>query len=242
MDGNYKAYDHIKSSTRIKEILDQPAGVFEEVDGLPGRDKLTYTNGFYGTCSAVFIDIRDSSSLTAKHKRPTLAKIYRAFISEMVALLNSDLLVREVNIVGDCVWAVYNTPFQQNIDDVFSIVYQANTLKKLLNHHYDKKGIDPISLGIGADWGRALMIKAGYNGSGINEVIYMGDVVNRAAHLAHEAGRAWRNPIFIGSDFQGNLNEHNQGLLRVQHVQGLGNVYAGDVVRTDMNDWIESLQ
>lgn len=242
MDGNFKPYDYVKSSARIKEILDQPAGMFQEVDGLPDRDKLTYTNGFYGTCSALFIDIRGSCALTQKHKRPTLAKIYRAFISEMVALLNSDPYVREVNIVGDCVWAVYNTPLQSHIDDVFGVASQANTLKKLLNHHFEKKGIDPISIGIGADWGRALMIKAGYNGSGLNEVIYMGDVVNRAAHLAHEAGRQWRHPIFVGSNFQGNLNDHNRGLLTTKHVQSLGTVHSGDVVRTEMNDWIESLR
>lgn len=69
----------------------------------------------------------------------------------------------------------------------------------------------------------------------------MGDVVTCAAHLAHETGRPWRNPIFVGSDFQGNLNDHNRGLLTSQHVQGIGTVYTGDVVRTDMNDWVESL-
>lgn len=242
MDGNYKPYDYTKSSERIQEILNQPTGAFQEVEGLPDRDKLTFTNGFYGTCSALFIDIRGSSELTKKHNRPTLAKIYRSFISEMVALLNSDAYVREVNIVGDCVWAVYNTPLQSHIDDVFAIAYQANTLKKLLNHHYAKKDIAPISIGIGADWGRALMIKAGYSGSGINEVIYMGDVVNRAAHLAHEAGRAGQKPIFVGSTFQGNLNEHNRGLLTSRYLQSLGNVYTGDVIRTDMNEWVDSLQ
>ena len=79
MDGNYKAYSYIESSARIRAILDQPTGAFEEVEGLPDRDKLTYSNGFYGMCSAIFIDIRDSSGLPQKYKRPTLAKIYRAF-------------------------------------------------------------------------------------------------------------------------------------------------------------------
>lgn len=241
MDGNYKPYDYVDSSRRIREILNQPAGTFQEVDDLPDRDRLTFANGFYGRCSALFIDIRNSSGLTTKYKRPTLAKIYRAFISEMVALLNSDSHVREVNIVGDCVWAVYNTPLKSHIDDVFGIASQANTLKKLLNYHFEKKNIDPISIGIGADWGRALMIKAGYSGSGINEVIYMGDVVNRAAHLAHEAGRGWQDPIFVGSNFQGNLNDHNQGLLTSRYVQGLGSIYTGNVVHTSMNDWVESL-
>lgn len=242
MDGNYKVYSYTNSSERIRDILDQPAGTFEEVDGLPDRAKLSFTNGFYGMCSAVFIDIRDSSGLTSKHKRPMLAKIYRAFISEMVAVLNSDPYVREVNIVGDCVWAVYKTTQTTHIDDVFGIAYQANTLLKLLNIHYAKKGIDPLKIGIGIDYGRVLMIKAGYSGSGINEVIYMGDVVNRAAHLAHEAGRGWSDPIFAGGVFHQNLNDHNRSLLTSRYISSLGTVYTGNVVNTDMNDWVENLQ
>ena len=165
-------------------------------------------------CSAIFIDIRDSSGLTAKHKRPTLAKIYRSFISEMVAVLSSDPFVREVNIVGDCVWAVYKTTLTSHIDDVFSIAFHANTLMKLLNHHLEKTGIPPIKIGIGVDYGRVLMIKAGFSGSGINDVIYMGDLVNRSAHLVHAAGQNWEPPIYVGSTFQCNLNDHNKVSLR----------------------------
>lgn len=54
----------------------------------------------------------------------------------------------------------------------------------VLNYELGKRGIGPISVGIGVDYGRALMITAGYSGSGINDVVYMGDVVNRAAKLA----------------------------------------------------------
>lgn len=241
MDGNYKAYSYTNSSDRIQEILNQPSDNFQEVDGLPDRDRLTYSNGFYGMCSAVFIDIRDSSRLPDKHNRPTLAKIYRAFISEMVAVLNSDPFVREVNIVGDCVWAVYKTTHVNHIDDVFAIAYQANTVLQLLNHHYAKKDFAPLRIGIGVDYGRVLMVKAGFNGSGINDVVYMGDVVNRAAHLAHEAGRQGAPSIFVGGIFQQNLNDHNQGLLTSRYVSGLGTVYAGNVVHIGMNDWVGGL-
>lgn len=241
MDGNYKPYNYVSSSDRIRAILDQPAGSFEEADSLPDRDKLTYTNGFYGMCSAIFIDIRDSAGLTSKHKRPTLAKIYRAFISEMVAVLNSTPIVREVSIVGDCVWAVYNTPYKKNISTVFTVACQANTLLKLLNHHFSKKGIDPVKIGIGIDYGRALMIKAGFNGSGINDVIYMGDVVNSAAHLAHEAGRGWNDSIIIGDAIHCNLGEDDQKWLSSGYLSGHGTVYRGNVILSDMDAWVESL-
>lgn len=240
MDGNFKAYSYTSSSERIESILNQPAGAFEEVDSLPDRDKLTYTNGFYSKCSAIFIDIRDSSGLTAKHKRPTLAKIYRAFVSEMVAVLNSATIVREVNIVGDCVWAVYNTPYKSDIAEVFTIACRANTLLKLLNHHYSAKSIDPLKIGIGVDYGRALMIKAGFSGSGISDVIYMGDVVNSAAHLAHEAGRGWNKAIYVGGDIHLNLSEDDQSYLAPAYFDGRS-VYSGDTVLKKMNEWVESL-
>lgn len=116
MDGNYRAYSYTASSQRIAGILDQPAGQFEEVNALPDPDRLTYSNGFYGRCSAVFVDIRDSSKLPSRYKRPRLAKQYRSFISEMVSVLNGYVFVREMSIVGDCVWATYNTPYTSNIE------------------------------------------------------------------------------------------------------------------------------
>lgn len=239
MDGNYKYYSYTSSAARIDEILDQPTGQFEEKDNFPDRDKLTYTNGVYGKCTAIFVDIRDSSGLTEKHERPALAKIYRSFISEMVAVLNSSPLVREVNIVGDCVWAVYSTPLQSNIDDLFNIVCTANTLKKLLNAKLSKKDLTLLELGIGVDYGRALMIKAGYSGSGINDVIYMGDVVNRAAHLANKAGRGYADSIWVGDWFAGNLNEHNAKLLSSSYETGLGKVRKGNAVISPMHEWID---
>lgn len=241
MDGNHSKYDWTASSERIKAILDQPAGAFEDGKSLPDRDSLTYTNGFYGWCSAVFVDIRDSSGLTTEHTRPVLAKIYRAFISEMVAVLNSHERVREVNIVGDCVWAVFNTPTKPDLDEAFRVASRANTLLKLLNHHYKKRGITSLRIGIGVDYGRVLMVKAGYSGSGINDVVYMGDVVNRAAHLAHEAGRTGKKPIFIGPIFQQNLNNDNKALLTRETTTALGEVYTGDFVNTAMNKWLGSL-
>jgi class 3 adenylate cyclase len=168
-----------------------------------------------------------------------LAKLYRAFISEMVAVLNSEDGVREVNIVGDCAWATYSTPYTTDIDDVFRGAFQANTLVRLLNVHLKARVCVPIKAGIGVDYGRVLMIKAGFKDSGINDVIYMGEVVNRAAHLAHEAGRGWQKPIWAGSVFRSNLNDHNQGLLARSSNGALGEVFVGDVVHTAMNDWID---
>ena len=128
MDSNHKPYDYVTSFSRVDGILAQSQSNYEEVNELPDRDRLTYSNGFYANCSALFADIRESSKLPDLYRRPALAKLYRAYISEMVAIMNGNEQAREVNIVGDCVWAVFNTPFKNHINRVFSTAAQANSL------------------------------------------------------------------------------------------------------------------
>lgn len=238
MDSNYKPYDPLASYARIDEILATPAGNYEEVDNLPDRDRLTFTNGFYARCTALFIDIRESSKLPEHYTRPVLAKIYRAFISEMVAIFNSDPYAREINIVGDCVWAIYRTPYTTDIDDVFRLAFTANSLTKVFNYKLKKNGYEtPLKFGIGLAYGRALMIKAGYNGSGINDVVYMGDVVNSAAKLAALGSNGWGvHPVFVDEVAYSNLNEHNKGLLERVHFQPY---YSGNVIAIEMEEWYQ---
>src|SRR4051794_4210541 len=92
------------------------ASELNEADGIPSRERLTYTNGFDIYCSTLFIDMRGSSELVKKHRRATLARLYRAYISEMTAVLRYGLRVRELSIHGDAVWAVYDTTEKTQID------------------------------------------------------------------------------------------------------------------------------
>ena len=237
MDSNFRLYDNEASMKRLDEYLGGVAGSYEEKDSLPSADALTYSNGYYANCAALFVDIRSSSTLPSKYKRPTLARIYHAFISETVAIVNAHPKARAVNIVGDCVWGTFNTPYKDDIDGVFQCAYRTNSLLKALRYKMEKIGMStPIYAGIGMAWGRALMIKAGYNGSGINDVVYMGDVVNRAAKLASQGSKPWKPPLMVDDDFHLNLNEHNQGLLTRDWSL---DCYSGQVVNSGMSEWYE---
>lgn len=237
MDSNYKYYNYLSSFGRLDGILNLSDLNYEEVDKLPDRDGLTYSNGFYANCSALFIDIRDSSKLASKTTRPVLAKIYRAYISELVAVLNGSPNAREINIVGDCVWGVFNTPYTTDIDELFDTAAQANSLIKTLNYKLYKKGYPQVPSGLGMAYGRALMIKAGYSGSGISDVVYMGDVVNEAAKLAAMGGKNFAPPFMVQNTFQANLNDHNKGLLRYNNFR---DCYEGNVIWTEMDEWYKA--
>lgn len=235
MQSSYKAYDFHDSVARIDEILDASSDNYSEKDTIPSRESLTFTNGFYVNCTCIYMDIKNSSQLPEKHKRPRLAKIYRSYISEAVAVLNGSSLCAEVNIHGDAAWAVYEGQYKSNIDEAFSKCAQLASLVTILSCRLRKRGIDSISVGIGADYGRALMIKAGYKGSGISDVVWMGDVVNGGANMCKKAKEiSWYEAYICVSDvFFQNLNESNQSLLPTS---GWG-YRAGNVVNTAMEEW-----
>ncbi len=235
MEAKYKAYDHVAGRNRIRGILNQSDLDYQEKDSLPPRTDLTFSNGFYANCSALFVDIRKSSELPQKHKRPTLARLYRAFVSEMVAVFASDVDCREINIVGDCVWGVFNTPYKTDIDGVFSNAAVANSMVNILNEELTRKGITNIEVGFGMSWGRALMIKVGYEGSGMNDALYMGDVVNAAAKLAANGNKTWSDRTLMVSDvFHSNMNDHNKSLLAWNSAR---NCWHGNVISTDIEEW-----
>lgn len=212
-------YNFERSLERIDEILDSTDNNYEEKGtNMPSRDKLTYTNGFYVDVSAMFVDIRESTSLSRIHRRPTLAKIYRSFISEVVAIMNGNETCHEINIIGDCVSGIFATKTKPDIDELISTAAKINSLIMTINCKLSKKNIQNIKVGIGIDYGRALMIKAGYKGSEINEIVWMGDVVNNASKLCNNANRQNSNEILISSTIYENLNEHNKGLFKLNFI------------------------
>ena len=239
---SHVVYNIEKSAGRIQEILDSNNSNYEDKGNVvPSRDSLTYNNGYYVNVTALFIDIVGSSKLIEACQRPTLAKIYRSFISECVALISSINQCKEVSIHGDCVWGIFETPNKKDIDSVFYVAYSLNSLVNMLNLKLIKKKYQPISIGIGIDDGRTLMIQAGYKGSSINDVVWMGNVVNNACHLANKAGRDGRKNIIVRNVIYSNLNEHNQSLLSSYYDwEQYSSYYEGNVINTSMEKWIDN--
>ena len=241
---NHVIYNIEKSAERIQEILDSNSANYEEKGNVvPSRATLTYNNGYYVNVTALFIDIIGSSKLIEVCQRTTLAKIYRGFISECVAIISSTSQCREVSIHGDCVWGIFETPKKSDIDSVFSIAAKLNSLVKILNLKLSRKNYQTISvgIGIGIDYGRTLMIQAGYKGSSINDVVWMGNVVNNACHLANKAGRDDRKNIVVTNAIYSNLNEHNQSLLSSYYDwEEHSSNYEGNVINISMEKWIDN--
>ena len=240
---NNKSYIFSDSFDRLQEILDS-AETFEQVDTVPNSDTLSYSNGFYFKCYAIFIDIRDSSTLPTKYQKRTLAKIYRAYISEIVALFQSSANCKEINFVGDSVWAVFNAKTKKDVLEVFHAASSANSIIKTLNYKLCRRNIDPIKVGIGIDKGDALMVLAGYKGSGLNDVIYMGGVVNNASKLCSKASKGLVKEIVVSnsvyedlSGYKNRLGRIYQGMFSLDNAEGY---YHGSFINMDMGEWLDN--
>lgn len=231
-------YDIDKSSERMDEILNAGDEEFSDLPNIPPRDDLTYTNGAYVNIAALFIDMVGSSDMTNSHYRPTLAKIYRCFISECTAIMNGQDICKEISIKGDCVWGVFEVANKLDFNIVFDIACKLNSLIKILNYKLKKKHYRTISVGIGIDYGRALMVKAGYYGSRLNDVIWMGDVVNSACHLANKAGREGLEPIAISEKVYSKLDNIYKEYCTLTAFDRLS-CYESDKSDTNMDKWLE---
>ncbi|MEZ8141909.1 adenylate/guanylate cyclase domain-containing protein [Enterovibrio sp. FF113] len=238
MKADFSAYDFAKSRERIDEILKGSDADYKDKDSIPSRDDLTFTNGFNVNCSALFVDIRGSKELNRKHTKPVLAKIYKTYISELVAILKSHSKVKEVCIEGDCVWGIFNTPTKNDIRELFSIGGKVSSLIDVLNIKYKKRGYSQLTVGIGMSYGRSLLVKSGYKGSGINEVVWLGSLVSEAAELCGFGNKVWSdNEMMVSEVFYGNLNDELKELLSYNANR---NCYHGNVINTSMNEWVEN--
>ena len=150
--------------------------------------------------------------------------------------MNSYTICKEININGDCVWGVFETPNISDVDKVTDVAAKLNSMIRILNYKLEKKNYEKINVGIGIDDGLALMVKAGYSGSGLNDVIWMGDVVNSACHLANRAGRGLRKTILVSSKVYENVLENTQKLLSKCTIDGKI-YYEGNFIWKEMENW-----
>jgi class 3 adenylate cyclase len=239
MKSTGSSYSYLDSISRMDEILGEADNNYLEQNLLPARSSLTFKNGFYANCTAVFVDIRNSTALPSKYRRPALAKLYRAFISEMISVLDGSRDTHEVNIVGDGVWAVIDTPTTTKVSGVVETLGQLSSAIDILNKKLVARNFEAVRVGIGVDWGRALVVKAGLSGSGINDIVYMGDVVNAAAKLASKGEEnAWTPRCMAGNGFVSNIgNETYRDFFKYNAETAS---YSSSVQNIAMQQWIDS--
>lgn len=241
-------YNYRDGKKRIEEILNS-SNETAQSDRIPSSSAFSYDNGYFGYVTAVFVDICDSTNFfnDGSIKRTTKAKIIRSFTSEIVEILRKDDNLRDIGIRGDCVFAIYTSPSYVDDCEIFDKAVYINTFGKMLNAILRQKSMPTIKFGIGISTGNDLVVKAGREGSGINDLIWIGQAVTYASHFSGLANRDGVDPIVMSSTFFTNLKhsleKSNPHGTKFEWFSDFNNgIYTGkqcDIIKTLMNDWVE---
>lgn len=198
------SYNFVDGNKKIKEILNNTTSIKKE--NVPKDDsQFTYGNGVKSWIGSIFIDIIGSTKLIKENDELIVSKILRSFTSECISVLNQSENVRQIGVRGDCVYGIYSAPYKQDLDELLTIACYLNTLVKMLNKEFTKKGYPNVSVGIGIGAGEDLIIKAGKKGTGINDRIWIGDAVVDACNLANKAGRMEKRTIGMSTVVYNNI-------------------------------------
>ena len=202
MDFNYN-----ESKKRIIDILSSKTEI-EDVNSIPkNENEFTYDNGIKAWVGAMFIDIRNSTDFFKKNKEEKVARVMRAFCSELIAILKQNDNYRQIGIRGDCIYAIYSTPKQENLKEILRDSIFINTFQKMFQSILEQNNFPGFKIGIGLGTSKDLVIKAGKNNTGINDYIWIGNAVIDASKLSGQGNKNGFAPIVMDSCFYSNIKD-----------------------------------
>ena len=124
-------YKYKDSKANIINILKSETPIKTQ-KSIPSDQEFTYENGITCYVSAIFVDIKNSSELF-KTKDEKLARLLRAFTSEIITIFQNFSKYSQIGIRGDCVYAIYSTPNIDDLNEIFDIAIYVNTFMKMFN-------------------------------------------------------------------------------------------------------------
>lgn len=231
---------------RLTEIIQSKTKI-EEKKSIPKRDQeFTYENGIKAWVGAIFIDIVDSSSLFKNQKQETVARVIRAFSDGIINILKSNDKYRQIGIRGDSVFGIYSTDYQKDVLELLNVAADCNSFLKLLNSVLVKNNFPSIRAGIGLGLSQDLIIKVGKSGTGINDMVWIGDSVVDAANFSSVANRKGRNQIVMSKLFYNNMidlqikvNENSKNWFKEIYISEFNqNAYGCNLYYTSVNKYL----
>lgn len=243
MKGNYQPF-RLEMSLERMDVIMGHSSAYEETAIIPKKYDLRFAEGVYVECASLVVELRGTSDMMAIQNKPSdmMAKVYRAYISEVFAICNSFESCKDINIRGDSVSAVFTGIENEKefVMDALKAASMCNGIIKVLNvklqNAWGNRSIG-IEAGIGVASGRVLVMKAGHAGSGVEDFVYVGDVINKATEICELAYNEYDKPICVTEDVylktveyttNNEMKKDYPNLLQQQQNKRLGLLYTGD--------------
>ncbi len=240
-------FNYEESRKRIEDILNSKTDI-KEVDSISNdEDGFTYENGVKTWVGAMFIDIRNSTDYFKDNNPEKVARVMRAFTSELIEILRRNKKYVQIGIRGDCVYAIYSAPKKNDLNDILSDACFINTFQKMFQKILKKKGWPTFEIGIGLGASQDLVIKAGRKGTGINDNIWIGDAVIDASKLSNEGNTSGIEPIVMDFCFYNNIKDFdaNENYKCSDYIKKIWSsnlseyVYCCNMITIGFDNWIK---
>lgn len=245
-------YDYRSGKKRIESILYDDVDVVEQKK-LPKESEFTFDNAYESWVTGIFVDIRESTKLFSNEDKNEVSRLIRAFTSEIIEILRLDDQgepddnLREIGIRGDCVYAVYTSPKEKDEYEIAHKAFYINTFVKMLNALLDEALYPNIEVGIGVSTAQDLVVKAGRENVGINNLVWIGSAVTKASKFSGLGNKDGRMPLVFSEDsyrfFIDKLKRVSPGAeswFKRGVDTDLGIYYTADIIIKDFNNWIDA--
>lgn len=232
---------------RVTDILTSKTTI-EEMDSIPSNeDEFTYENGIKVWVGALFVDIRNSTDYFKENKPETISRVMRAFCSEIISILQKNENFRQIGIRGDCVYGIFSVTVKKDLEQILSNAILINTFQKMFQRILSNNSMPKFKIGIGLGCSKELVIKVGKKGTGINDLIWIGDAVVDACKLSSQGNIDSFEPIVMSDCFYTNIKNEKANSKETysncclqKYSNKLGeSVWHCNMVTTDFNNWIE---
>lgn len=240
-------FNYYESKKRIYDILNSKTKI-EKKDYIPSNDsEFTYENGIKAWVGAMFLDIKESSKLFKEYNEEKLARILRAYFSEIVGILKLNNNYRQIGIRGDCVYAIYSVSTKDDLEKIFSDSILINTFNKMFQKILINSNFVSFEIGIGLGLSETLIVKTGQKFSGINDNVWIGESVVDASKLSGQGNRDGFETIVMNELFFNNIKEFNANpehnysyyISSKYSYKSQSTVYQCDLINVDYNKWID---
>lgn len=241
-------FKYVDSRKAVLDILDSKTQIRPE-EKIPQNDsEFSYKNGVKTWVGALFLDMRDSSSFFTENKPDIVARIMRAYYSEIIKILEDNENYREIGMRGDCIYAIYCAPKQADLNEIFDDAVVINTFNNMFQKILAEKNYPQFSMGIGLGASEDVVVKVGRKNSGYNDKLWIGDAVINASNLSSLGDSEKGYPIYVDSTFFYNIKDFPIGKdetqtnesFFVEETRDDEIIYKCNVIKTKFEQWIDN--
>lgn len=234
MKTNKKIFNIDESVKRMNSILDNQ-NIIQKVNNDIDLSTLDYYKTYELEAACISISLHINTN--ELHQDLKLYKQYKCLLSEFSSIMNEDERSIEFTVNTIHNFSTLFSVRDNNIAFLIDISAKIISLLNILNIVFINNDYGKISIGIGVDFNKIYVTREGFDGSGINEVLWSGDALDNSYRLSSIANIGLNNnPIMITKRVFQYLPDKYKAFFNFNE---MANCYHASLVNNKLKLWMK---